>query len=306
EGIIASTVTRYGEEINVRVLFSEKNRGNLAVLDQLMISDKRGNLIPLHKIALVKKEPGPKDRKHLDFQRAITITADVDTKIITSVKVNKLLRNKFKDLSLNHPGYRLVFGGEERDTRESMESLFISLIIAIFCIFAILVTLFNSLTKPFLVMLSIPFGFVGVILGFTLHGKALGFLAMIGSIGLVGVVVNASIVMVTFIDQLRKEGGLSFHECLIKGSSLRLRPVVLTTITTVSALFPTAYGIGGWDPILVPMTLALAWGLMFGTLSTLILVPCSYAALDDISKYIKEIWKSKITKLEPEKIEPLK
>ncbi len=282
EGTIATTATQYGDEIDIRVLFNEKRRGNEAILKKMLISDKNGNLIPLEKVADISLGAGPEERRHLDFQRSITVTADVKTEVNTSVKVNGILRDKFKDLGDKHPGYFLKFGGEEESTQESMESLFAALIIAVLCIFAILVTLFNSFFKPFIIMFTIPFGFIGTIVGFSIHQKPLGFMAMIGVIGLAGVVVNASIVMVSFIDQLREKGELSLHECLIQGTGLRLRPVLLTTITTVSALLPTAYGIGGWDPLLVPLTLALAWGLFFGTLQTLVLVPCSYAAIEDI------------------------
>ena len=289
EGNIAATSTQYGDEIDIRVLFSEEERGSERALENMVISDRRGNLIPLKQVAQITRGPGPEERRHVDFQRSITVTADVDTKVITSVTANRMLRKKFKDLTEEYPSYYLKFGGEEESTQESMQSLFAALIIAVLCIFAILVTLFNSFYKPFIIMFTIPFGFIGTIVGFTLHQKPLGFMAMIGVIGLAGVVVNASIVMMSFIDQLREKNQMGFKDCLIKGTSLRLRPVLLTTITTVSALLPTAYGIGGWDPLLVPLTLALAWGLLFGTLQTLVLVPCSYAVMEDIFGILKKM-----------------
>lgn len=286
EGIEASRVTLYGDEIDVRVQLDTPDRGNLKALENLPIEDGQGHLIPLKQVAQIKVGPGPGQRRHFGFLRAITVTADVKIDKITSVEANAKVRKKFKDFDIQNPGYKIKFGGEEENTQESMQSLASAMVIAILCIYTILVTLFNSLSRPMIVIFSIPFGFIGTIFGFSLHDKPLGFLAMIGVIGLAGVVVNAAIVMISFIDEL-VEDGMDFYEALIQGASMRLRPVLLTTITTVSALFPTAYGVGGWDPMLVPMTMALAWGLLFGTLITLFLVPCSYAVIRDFQDRVK-------------------
>ncbi len=141
-------------------------------------------------------------------------------------------------------------------------------------------------------MFSIPFSFIGPILGFAIHGKPFGFIAMIGIIGLSGVVVNASIILIAIIDALRKDKSLTTEECLIKGAGVRLRPILLTTLTTILALLPTAYGIGGYDPILVPMTLAMAWGLLFGTVLTLVVIPCGYAMIEDFTSWIDRLRQS--------------
>ena len=109
---------------------------------------------------------------------------------------------------------------------------------------------------------------------------------MIGVIGLAGIIVNSGIVLISFIDQMRDEGKMSLHEILVRASGLRLRAVLVTSLTTVSGLIPTAYGIGGSDAMLVPMTMAMAWGLTSGTLLTLIWVPCAYAILEDWIHFI--------------------
>lgn len=295
EGSIASTITKFSDEIDLRIQLREEDRGNLNALKHLEISDNKSNLIPLYKLAYVDVVKGPKERRHNNFLRSITITSDINLEKTTSIEVNQKLRTHFKNLEDEYPGYHLKFGGEDESTKESMASLLQAMIIAILCVYAILVTLFDSLTKPLLIIFSIPFGFIGTIIGFSLHDKPLGFLAMIGAIGLAGVVVNASIVMISFIDELR-DGGMAFHEALVKGASMRLRPIVLTTLTTVSALFPTAYGIGGWDPMLVPMTLALAWGLLFGTILTLFIIPSYYAALESVKMNSLRILKQRLLK----------
>jgi multidrug efflux pump subunit AcrB len=117
----------------------------------------------------------------------------------------------------------------------------------------------------------------------------MSFLSFIGVIGLGGIIVNSGIVLISFIEELRKEGKLSLHEILIKSSGMRLKAVLVTSLTTISGLLPTAYGIGGSDNILVPMTLAMAWGLTSGTVLTLVWVPCAYAILEDLTSFVKRL-----------------
>ncbi|NQY41859.1 MAG: efflux RND transporter permease subunit [Legionellales bacterium] len=293
EGIVASKVRNFDDDIDIRVLFSDQARGDQKALNKMLVSTKRGNLIPLDTVADIKEINGPETRRHYNHQRSITVTAGVDLDKTTSSSVNAKLAKKFQNISLDYPGYSLKFGGEEESSQESMISLGRAMILAIIGIFTILVAILKSYLKPFLIMFSIPFSFIGPIIGFAIHGKPFGFIAMIGFVGLTGVVVNAAIILVATIDNLRKKDNLSLEECLIKGAKIRLRPILLTTVTTILALFPTAYGIGGYDPILVPMTLAMAWGLLFGTFLTLIVVPCGYAIIEDLYNYFS---KSRIVK----------
>jgi multidrug efflux pump subunit AcrB len=130
-------------------------------------------------------------------------------------------------------------------------------------------------------MLAIPFGIVGEIFAFLLHGRPLSFFAFMGLVGLAGIVVNDSIVLVDFVNKLRKSGK-DRMESLIEAGKLRLRPVLMTTITTIAGLVSVAYGIGGSDPFLKPMGLAIIWGLFFATGLTLIVIPCIYSIVDDI------------------------
>ena len=128
-------------------------------------------------------------------------------------------------------------------------------------------------------------------IAFYLHDKPISFLALIGVIGLGGIIVNAGIVLISFIDNMLEsnEDNLTFVEILAKASSLRLRAVLVTSLTTISGLLPTAYGIGGTDEILVPMTMSMAWGLTSGTILTIIWVPCAYAIIEDISSLTEKI-----------------
>jgi len=147
-------------------------------------------------------------------------------------------------------------------------------------IFTLLAVQFNSLWQPFVVMSAIPLGLVGVLLAFFIHGEPKSFLALMGMVGLAGVVVNNGIVLVDFINEARAKGA-SKIDSIIEASRLRLRPVVLTSLTTVLGLFSLAYGLWGSDPFLKPMALAFVWGIFFSTVLTLVAVPCFHAIADD-------------------------
>ena len=170
-----------------------------------------------------------------------------------------------------------------------MDSLWNALGLSLIGIFALLVFLFNSYLRPAVIMSTIPLGLVGFSIAFALHGRPISFLAMIGMIGLGGIIVNSGIVLITFIEEIRAEGSRSLEEVLVEASGLRLRAVVVSSLTTISGLLPTAYGIGGSDAILIPMTLAMAWGLTSGTILTLIWVPAAYAIIEDITQFFDRL-----------------
>jgi multidrug efflux pump subunit AcrB len=144
--------------------------------------------------------------------------------------------------------------------------------------------LFESVSRPLVIMLAIPFGVVGVILAFWSHGQTLfGFFAAIGTLGMAGVVINDAIIMVSKLDQeYDNKNDKPVNEKIARIAQTRLKAVILTTLTTVAGVLPTAYGLAGYDAMLAEMMLALAWGLLFGSLITLLLVPCLYSFLKDM------------------------
>ncbi|NQT06942.1 MAG: efflux RND transporter permease subunit [Candidatus Omnitrophica bacterium] len=287
EGGVATSIKREkaAEEIDVLVRFPKSERSNFTAFDKILIPNKFDNLIPLNRVARLENKSGISSISHLDGKKVVTVKADVDSGIIKSGKVNSMAMNEFKDIERDYPGYTVKYGGEQEETMKSMNSLIKAFVLAFFLIFMILSTNFKSLIQPLVVMVAIPFGIIGVVIMFMLHGEAFSFLAIIGIVGLSGVVVNDSIVLVEFINRLR-EGGMDRRHSIIEAGQMRLRPVILTTITTVVGLTPVAYGIGGSDPILIPMALAMCWGLAFATILTLIVIPCIYAIIDDLTMKI--------------------
>jgi len=155
------------------------------------------------------------------------------------------------------------------------------MVLAMIGIFALMVFMFRSFLMPFVIMLTIPLGLIGFSVSFFFHQRPVSFMALIGIIGLAGIIVNSGIVLIEFINVLRKEGKLPLHEILVQASGQRLRAVITTSLTTMAGLFPTAYGIGGADAMLIPMTMAMAWGLTTGTIFTLVFVPPAVAIIED-------------------------
>ncbi len=285
QGEIATKIkpVKAEEETDVTIRFEEaKDASTLDIFDKILIANRFGNLIPLNKVATIEKVPGATTIHHLDGKRVVTASSNVDTKKTTSLKVNSMLEKKFSDLSDRYISYSVKYGGEQEETLDSLKSLLKAFFFAFLVVYMILASFFKSLVQPFVVMLAIPFGLIGVVLAFLLHGLPLSFMAIMGVVGLNGVVVNDSIVLVDFINKLRNEG-MSRAESIVKAGQMRIRPVILTTVTTAGGLSTVAYGLGGKDPFLVPMAVALCWGLVFATALTLIVVPCVYSIIDDIS-----------------------
>ena len=282
-GGVATSIkpTKAEEEIDVLVRFPEEWRNKRDAFDKILVVNRFDNLIPLTKIAHLEDKLSIARIKHLDGKRVVTVRADVDKKKITSLKANKLIAQKFKDIPSQYPGYRITYGGEQEENVKSAKSFATAFLLAALLIFFILAATFNSLIQPVVVMTAIPFGFIGVIWAFFFHGMALSFFMMMGIVGLTGVVVNDSIVFVDFINGLRRKG-VARRDSIVQAGQLRLRPVLLTTITTSLGLAPTAYGIWGGDPFLRPMALTIVWGLVCATVLTLIGIPCIYAIIDDI------------------------
>lgn len=290
QGTVATTIKRADEEVDVRVRFPENFRTSIRSLDKIYVTNNMGNLIPISRMTKYQKLPGIAAINHLDGKRLLTATANLDETKTTSRNANIKIKELVDVAKIidKYPGYRVRYGGENKDTEESLASLGRSFLIAFFIIFIILVSLFRSFIQPIIVATAIPFSFIGVIIAFVSHDQYFSFLSFIGIVGLAGIVVNDSIVLVDFANQLRAQRpDMSSYEILLETGCVRLRPVILTTVTTVLGILPTAYGIGGSDPFLMPMALAIGWGLAFATFLTLIIVPVLYKVVMDTQIFIK-------------------
>ena len=298
------SVFRWGnDEVTVRVKYSEDLINSIEDIKDFRAVSKSGHMILLSDIAKVTRSRGLGEIKRLDRKRLLTVYADVDGKRITSKEANAKIKALFseKQLKKQFPSCSVTYGGEEEETNESMRSMGIAGIVAFILIFAILAGILDSFIQPFLILSIIPLGFVGVVYGFMIFQLPIGFMALMGTIGLVGIIVNDSIVMVSFINEYRnnwqKRHGMdelvrtsvNRHitdkvrwASLMKSGLLRFRPIFLTTVTTIAGMSTIAFTRSGQEQFIAPMALAIICGLTLGTTVTLFITPCVYAALDDI------------------------
>ena len=298
DGLRVSTLNRGKEEVDVTLRYPEAYQRDIATLRRLGIPNRMGGLTELGRIARFETTPGVTSIHHKNGNLVINVSAEVDPAVITSRALNaRVMRDRQQWLGADAGKVRLHLGGEEERSRESVRGLIFSFIYALAGIFVILAVQFNRLSWPVLVMLAIPFGAIGIIVGFFLHGQPISFMAMMGFVALSGVVVNDSLVIAVFI-QRAIERGAAWRDAIIEAGRRRLRAVLLTTITTVVGLMPTAYGWGGFDPFVAPMALALSWGLLFATGITLISVPAALGIGMDMRQTVVSIWR-RLARREP-------
>lgn len=281
QGTVATSVRQGKEDIDIRVRFPEDARKNKKSLDDVMIANGTGGLIPLDRVTHLNKQPGFTQINRLDYKRIVQVQAEVDTEHTTSIEVNHMLAKKFKDIEKRYPGYSISYGGEQEETGERMGEMGVLFLFAILIIYIILAVYFNSLMIPFVVMSAIPFALVGVIFALFVHGQPMSFMSTLGLFSLAGVIVSNTLVLVQFINYMRDEK-LVLKDALVKAGVIRLRPVLLTSGTTVLGLFPTIYGLAGKDYFVAPLALSFGYGLIFATFITLVLVPCFYHIAEDL------------------------
>lgn len=288
-GTIASKVTLNNKEIDLLVRFREDARKNISDLKTIRIMDQAGNLIPLKNFVTFAQKDGSYFIKRYDYKRSKTLFGNVDNEIITANEANEKFKLIFDKYSKQFPSVSVNWGGVEETTGESIESLSNAFLISVMSIFALLVFLLKSYLKPFIILTTIPLGIFGLSVAFFLHNKPISFMSVIGIVGLGGVVVNSGIVLMSYILRLIEDKKFdSLHQTLAYASSMRLRSVTITSLTTIAGLAPTAYGLGGKDSVLSPMTLSMMWGLASGTILSLIWIPCAYAILEDTNRFFRK------------------
>ena len=315
-GSYVTDATIAGKEEDVRIYIGE-NDYTENFIKNTAVKNRQGNLIPMSQFSTLREIEGEPDYNHLDGDRSIKVTASIadgrprgrptkaekpnESDENQSFKVNPdetelseakparrgpppsktiILAKALKELnaSVEYPQVSIITAGGAQESIDSLQDFLRAFVVAIIGIFLLLAILFNSYSQPMLVLAAVPFSLIGVIWAFYFHGEPLSFFALTGSLALMGVIVNDSLVMVSHLNYIRdKSAQLEEKKVWIaRGSRDRLRAVVLTTLTTMAGVLPLAYGIGGTDVFLQPMVLALGYGLIFGTFLTLILLPCMY------------------------------
>jgi len=286
-GLKVKSVKVGGENIDIMVRVNKDDIKSVEDILSLKVPNMMGNRIPLKEIVKVQDGFAYSIIKHKDTRKSVTITGTVDKEKGNAMQVNQIALKKLEELKKKYPGIEFKAGGDYESMAEGFRDLAIAFIVAMLTIYIILATLFNSLKQPLIIMLAIPFGFVGVILTLLIHFQPISFMSFMGFIGLTGVVVNNSLIMTDFFNQLMKsaKSKKDIEHAIIDAAKIRLRPIFLTTITTSAGLLPLAYGLfGGSDPFLQPMALVFGWGLIFATFVTLFIIPSFLVILHNFRK----------------------
>jgi multidrug efflux pump subunit AcrB len=283
-------IQRDRDEVKVMVRFPEDDRRSLAGLENLRIRTPTGIEVPFYKVARAEMGRGYAVIQRTDRRRTINVIADVDqAEGDANAIVSDLKASVLPGLLGDFPGVSFSFEGEQREQRQSMAELGRGFIMAIFMIYVLMAIPFRSYIQPFIVMTAIPFGLVGAVLGHLIMGKELSILSIVGMVALTGVVVNDSIVLVDYINRQRREG-VPLTTAIREAGTVRFRPILLTSMTTFAGLTPIMIEKSLQAQFLIPMAVSLAFGVLFATFITLMLIPCSYMVLEDLKRGLRRIF----------------
>ncbi|HAK60882.1 MAG TPA: AcrB/AcrD/AcrF family protein, partial [Nitrospiraceae bacterium] len=283
-GSEALRLQRGRNEVKVMVRYPGEDRRSLWDLESMRIRTPDGGEIPLQRAAVVEESRGFSVISRTDRKRVINITASVDDKVANAQEIlDDLVKKVEPVLKGDYPGLTFDYEGEEKERKESMGSMGKGFLFAVFIIFTLLALPFRSYTQPLLIMAAIPFGVVGAVLGHLIMGFDLSILSMFGIVALSGVVVNDSLLLIDRVNHNRREG-MELHQALLAAGTRRFRPIVLTSFTTFFGLVPMILETSVQAQFLIPMAISLAFGILFATGITLLLIPSLYVVLEDVRR----------------------
>jgi len=223
--------------------------------------------------------------KREDGRRIRSVTGNVTPRKLSEQVIASVTADILPDLLQKYSGLNYSLEGKQADMRDSVNSLITGLMLTLLAIYALLAIPFKSYAQPLIVLLCIPFGMVGAVIGHLIMGYSLSLMSMFGLVALSGVVVNDSLVLVDFTNRLRREG-YTAHEAVVSGAIKRFRPILLTTITTCGGLAPMILETSRQARFLIPMAISLGFGILFATFITLVLVPCFYLVFEDAGQLV--------------------
>ncbi len=282
-----STVTRLktgGDEIDIVIRDSSDITESLNNFRYMDISTPMGTNVPLSQLADIELVTGPRAINRDNQERQVTVTSDIIDRDLNEILVD--VRAKLADYEIPG-GYTYNLGGENEEIVDAFQELGKALVLAIILIYMVMAAQFESLLYPFIIMFTIPLAFGGGALGLFLTRRALGVTSLIGVIILSGIVVNNGIVLIDYINTLRKSGK-DRYEAIVTAGPVRLRPILMTTLTTILGLIPLTLGIGEGAELIAPIGSVVIGGLTLATILTLVVVPVMYTLLDDLSIKIKK------------------
>lgn len=281
---------RTRNEIKIMVRLPEIERKNEQFLDDMVIITPDGGEVPLIEVADVQRGHAYTKIKRVDGRRVIRVTGDINPPSRANAVLDTLKNETFPKLIEKYPGLQFTKGGKQQDMQKSMSALAKGMIMALIVIYVLLTIPFKSYIQPSIIMVSIPFGIVGAVLGHLLMGFNLSLLSMFGMIALSGIVVNDSLVLIDFANRLVRNGATNYAAIINAGVG-RFRPIILTTLTTFLGLMPMILETSRQARFLIPMAISLGFGIVFSTFIILILVPALYIIIEDMKRLFSKLWR---------------
>jgi multidrug efflux pump subunit AcrB len=293
------------EEQDVKLLYLPEYRRDFNDLVDLKLAVPGHGEVSLQNVARIRLVPGFHNIYHYNGKQTVRLTAGIqdDTTTgekglsrflsnvsgdrMTAVKANRIAREAFEKIRPEYPGARMIAGGLQEETNTSLVELGYAAAMALFLIFFILSVQFNSFTQPFIIMITIPFVSLGVLVGLLVSNNPLTFITLIGLLTLTGIVVNDSLVLIDFINRYKAEHSGEVFVAVVRACHVRMRPIILTSLTTIVGLAPMALGIGGKSIFWAPLATAIMWGLAFSTVLVLTMVPAYYLILEDVRYVVR-------------------
>ncbi|MBK1792202.1 efflux RND transporter permease subunit [Persicirhabdus sediminis] len=285
----AQRIQRGEDNIRVMVRLPKTERESLHTLDSLRIMLDNGSSVAIGSVAEIIRGKSPPHIKRHKGARVTSIFANPESKEVDIIAMSKELPAEIDEIIKSHGGGATwTYSGFLAENEETRMRMLVGGIAMFFTIYALLAIPFNSMLQPIFVMLAVPFGLIGAIGGHIIMDITPSYLSMFGMLALAGVVVNDSLVMVDFANKRRKEGATAYN-AVIESGAARFRPIVLTSLTTFAGLMPLIFEQAIQAQFLIPMAVSLGFGILFATLITLFLIPCSYLAMDDLVAVMKRM-----------------
>lgn len=289
-GSQAQRIQRGRDDVKVMVRLPKEQRQSISNLEKLLITTSNGERIPLGNVAKLIPAKGPSSITRIDRFRTVNVTADVEKENINMVVFQEDLKVYLDELISKHPSISYTLEGEAREQNETFTSIAYSLIFVFFAMYALLAIPFKSYIQPIIVMSVIPFGIIGAVMGHWILQMDLTILSFMGMLALIGVMVNDSLVLVDYINTQYRKSNKLLNSVLTAGAA-RFRPVILTSLTTFIGLLPLMFEKSIQAQFLIPMAASLAFGILFATFTTLILIPINYVLVETFVQKVKKFYK---------------
>ncbi len=277
-------------ELIVRVRLPDSERSRAYDIENLFVRTPAGRDVPLREIAGLRASRAYTTITRREGRRTVTVSANVEPLGETNQVQASLEESVFPRLLADYPGLSLGYEGRQADLRESTQALMRGLVFSLGGIYFLLAIPFKSYSQPLIVMLTIPFGIVGAVLGHLIMGYSLSIISMMGMIALAGVVVNDSLILIDYANHLRDREDHGPIDAMHQAGVRRFRPILLTTLTTFGGLAPMIFETSRQARFMIPMALSLGYGILFATAISLILVPCLYVVVEDVKQAGPKIW----------------